>query len=161
MIHCKQSSGFTLIEVLVSVAILAVVATALLDINSNSKQNFSYLKQRIDFETRSSLAFMHSDPKLHNKDLELYDFVKESYPTLSETLRKELKEYKIHYEHEEAFSTISPNDQNKSSQDTLDENNPSLSENISLIFDKITLSHQKNSSTLFEITIPFSKGYNQ
>ncbi len=160
MIHYKQSKGFTLIEVLVSVAILAVVATALLQINSNSKQNFSYLKQRIDFEQKSSLASIHNDPKLHNKDLELYDFVKESYPTLSESLRKELKKYKIHYEQEAGFATISPQDQNKSSIDLTNERTSSA-ENISLIFDKITITHLKNSSTLFKITIPFSKGLQQ
>jgi len=145
----QNSKAFTLIEVLVSVTILAIVATGLLQISKNSKQNFQFLSQKTEFERISSIAFMHNDQSLHNSDKSLYDLLSDDYQNLDDDFSKYLKDYTIHYSQEE-FSTYSPfSDLNESDE------NEDESINLTLIYDKILITHKDKSSYVYKIYIPF------
>jgi len=147
----SKSSGFTLIEVLISVTILAVVATGLLQISQNSKKNFQFLVDKAKFETIASIPFMHNNPRYHNSDPNLYDLISDSYPNLDDDLVTFFKDYKIHYIQEE-FATYSPlGDANES--ESSDEENIDLT----IIYDKIIVQHDKSSSFIYKINIPLGE----
>ncbi len=150
----SMTKAFTLIEVLVSVMILAYVGTSLLQISSNSKHNFIFLKEKSEFERLASIAFIHNEQKYHHKDMTLYDFLKDDYSDIDDDLRKYLKEMKVSYNHEE-ISTFNPlegsiDDQNQSTdQDTMQ-----AGINLTIIYDKITIIKDKNSAFAYKVYIP-------
>jgi prepilin-type N-terminal cleavage/methylation domain-containing protein len=149
-----MSRAFTLLEVLISTVILAIVGTGLLQISINSKKNFEFLKNRSKFEYLASIPFIHNNQKLHNSDRTLYQFVEESYSDLDDDLRQFLKEYKIHYEQEE-FSTFSPLQADEDSSDNYDMESSGL--NLTIIFDKISISHDKESAFVYKINLPMGE----
>ncbi|MCH9813964.1 MAG: type II secretion system GspH family protein [Epsilonproteobacteria bacterium] len=140
-----NKKAFTLIEVLVSVVILATVAVLLFEISSNSKNNFLVLQKRIDYVTLSSLALIHNDQKYHNSDKSLYDFIREDYNISDYELRKYLKDRKVHYSHEE-YTTFSPFSEGGSEQ------NQSILD-FTIVFDKVFTTDKKHSSFAYKIYI--------
>ncbi len=148
----SMTRAFTLIEVLISVVILAVVGTGLLQISINSKQNFAFLKQKSKFAYISSIAFMHNNQKYHNKDMTLYDFLEDDYVGIDDDLRKYLKEYKVHYYHEEydRYSPFGDTNQTQAQNQTDDEEQLDLT----IVFDKIEVIHDKDSAFAYKIYIP-------
>jgi len=150
----SMTSAFTLIEVLVSVMILAVVGTGLLQISSNSKQNFIFLKEKSKFDRLASIAFIHNNQKYHHKEMTLYDFIRDDYDKIDDELRKYLKEYKVKYNHEE-ISTFNPlgesvDDQNQS-EDSDDLQNPI---DLTIIYEKISIQKEKNGAYAYKVYIP-------
>lgn len=148
-----MTKAFTLIEVLVSVMILAVVGTGLLQISTNSKHNFIFLKKKSEFDRLASIAFIHNNQKFHHKDMTLYDFVRDDYDNIDDDLRKYLKNIKVSYEDEEVAS-FNPlenegDDQNQS-EETLMQN----ALNLTILYNKITISEGKNSTYAYKVTIP-------
>ncbi len=149
----SMNKAFTLIEVLVSVMILAVVGTGLLQISTNSKQNFAFLKEKSEFDRLASIAFVHNNKKYLHKELTLFDFIRDDYENIDDDVRKYLKNYKVHYNQEEV-STMNPlegsvNEQNQSDQET-------NSLNLTIVYDKITITKDKNSAYAYKVSIPMS-----
>lgn len=150
----SMTKAFTLIEVLVSVMILAYVGTGLLQISSNSKHNFMFLKNKSEFDRLASIAFIHNDQKFHHKDVTLFDFIKDDYTNIDDELRKYLKEIKVNYNHEEV-STLNPlegsiDDQNHSNE----QDNMQSGLNLTIVYDKITIRKDKNVAFAYKVYIP-------
>ena len=155
-------NAFTLIEVLVSVAILAVVATGLFQISMNSKNNFAFLEQKARFDRLSSIPVMHNDEKYHHKEKTLFDFLRTDYEIKKDEVRKFLKKEKISYEEEE-YTKFAPFAEGEDATDESslfgnseeDEESTSSSQaaDITLIFDKITVSDKHNSTYVYKIKI--------
>ena len=146
-------SAFTLIEVLVSVTILAVVATGLFQISINSKNNFSYLAEKANFDRLASIPITHNDIKYHHKDKVLYDFLRDDYLIKDDEVIKYLKKEKVRYDQEE-FATFAPFSEEGDIEETFadDENNPSMAGfDLTLQFDKITISNKHQSTYVYKI----------
>jgi len=140
----SRSSGFTLIEVLVSIIILSVVSVGLFQISSNSQHNFLFLKKKSAFDRLSSLVFMHRNRNWHNSQKSLYDFIASEYAISDDDFRRYLKNYKVHYLHEE-FSSYTP------LGEEIQESNASVP--FKLLIDKITVTHEKESSYTYQIGV--------
>ena len=135
--------AFSLIEVLVSVVILSTVAVLLFEISTNSKNNFSYLSQKGNFITLSSLPIIHSNHKFHNREVEVYEFIKDEYDIKDDELRLYLKDQKVHFTYEE-FSTFTPfGDEEIQESGSLP--------NLTIVFDKIEVYNKKQSTFIYKI----------
>ncbi len=146
-----NKKAFTLIEVLVSVVILSTVAVLLFEISTNSKNSFSYLSEKASFTTLSSLPLMQNNPKYHNSDKTLYEYVRYDFDIKDDELRKYLKETKIHYDQEE-FAEFSP----LSESDEIVEYNEEMGQGtngFTILFDKIQISNKQQSTFLYKIDI--------
>jgi prepilin-type N-terminal cleavage/methylation domain-containing protein len=143
--------AFTLIEVLVSVAILAVVATGLLQISTNSKNNFAFLLQKAQFDRKSSIPIMHNDPKYHHSEKDLYEFLRDDYTIKEDEVRKMLKKTKILYTQEE-YATFSPfaDEESDQASDEKDATQQNVMD-MTLIFDKITISDKHNATYVYKL----------
>lgn len=149
-----MTKAFTLIEVLVSVMILAYVGTALLQMSSNSKHNFMFLKNKSEFDRLASIALIHNNQKFHHKDMTLYDFIKDDYADIDDELRKYLKDIKVNYNHEEV-STFNPlegsiDDQNQSQE----QESMQSGINLTIVYDKITISKDNDTAFAYKVYIP-------
>ena len=142
-------NAFTLIEVLVSVAILAVVATGLFQISLNSKNNFEFLYNKAGFDRKSSIALMHNNQKYHHKEKEFYEFLRDSYDIKEDDVRQYLKKEKVSYSQEEYIS-FSPMGEN--SNDLNQYQNP-MAQSITLVFNKIIISNKNQSTYAYKIDI--------
>ena len=150
-----MTKAFTLIEVLVSVMILAVVGTGLLQISTNSKHNFIYLKEKSKFDRLASIAFIHNNQKYHKKNMTFYDFIKDDYSKIDDDLRQYLKNIKIDYTHEE-ISTFNPlegslDDMNQSDETQQEENTPL---NLTITYDKVSVKYKENATFCYKVYIP-------
>jgi prepilin-type N-terminal cleavage/methylation domain-containing protein len=150
-----MTNAFTLIEVLVSVMILAVVGTGLLQISSNSKHNFIFLKEKSKFDRLASIAFIHNNQKYHHKNMTLYDFIRDDYEKIDDDLRKYLKTFKVKYNHEE-ISTFKPlgesTDEEKNQPEDLE--NPQNQIDLTIIYEKISVQKDKNAAYAYKVYIP-------
>ncbi len=142
-------NAFTLIEVLVSVAILAVVATGLFQISLNSKNNFEFLYNKAEFDRKSSIALIHNNPRYHHKEKEFYEFLRDSYDIKEDEVRQYLKKEKVSYSQEE-YTSFSPLGENSS--DLNQYQNP-MAQSITLIFNKIIISNKNQSTYAYKIDI--------
>ena len=150
----SMTKAFTLVEVLISVMILAVVGTGLLQISTNSKHNFEFLKQKSKFSRLASIAFIHNDQKYHHKDMTLYDFLRDDYPNLDDELRKYLKEVKVSYSHEE-FSTFSPLGEDNETENLQDDDQQEQNQmDLTIVYDKVIVSKKRDSAFAYKIYIP-------
>jgi prepilin-type N-terminal cleavage/methylation domain-containing protein len=145
-----NKNAFTLIEVLVSVVILSSVAVILFEISTNAKSNYTFLKDKSDFSTLSSVALTHSNQKYHNKNMNLYEFIKYDYKIKDDDLRKYLKSKKINYEHEE-FSTFSPFSEGDADTLKTQDNNIAEMVNFTLVFDRVKIWTKEQSSYIYKI----------
>lgn len=144
-------SAFTLIEVLVSITILAVVATGLFKISMNSKDNFAYLHEKSKFDRLSSIAFMHNNQKYHHKEKELYDFLRRDYNIKDDDIRQYLKKHILTYTQEE-YSTLSLGDTSSQDEaDSADMQDEQTIPDITFVFDKITISNKHQSTYAYKI----------
>ncbi len=84
--------GFTLIEVMVAVMIIAVVIMALLQMYANNTHIFSVFKEKIKTNQYSSLLFSNQNYGFENTDIHLDDLITEFQ--LEDDLRRKLKEMK-------------------------------------------------------------------
>ncbi len=144
--------AFTLIEVLVSVTILAVVATGLFQISLNSKNNFEFLYKKAAFDRKSSIPLMHNDPKYHHKEKEFYEFLRGSYDIKDDEIRQYLKKEKISYSQEE-YTTFSPLGDNIQDNTDFEQNQNPMAQSIRLIFDKVAISNKNQSTYAYKIRI--------
>ncbi len=146
-------NGFTLIEVLVSVAILAVVATGLFQIALNSKNNFAFLEQKAQFDRIASIPIMHNDPKYHHQEKSLYEFLREDYDIRQDDVRKALKERKVQYTQEEYARFSLAQELGDTQERGQDENDlqslPAM--DMTLLFDKITIYDKHHSTYVYRL----------
>ena len=148
-----NKKAFTLIEVLVSVVILSTVAVLLFEISTNSKNSFSYLSEKASFTTLSSLPLMHNDPKYHNSDKTLFEYIRYDFDIKDDELRKYLKEKKIHYMQEE-FATFSP--LSEGDDEVVKETSEDKEQNMmdfTIMFDKIQISDKQQSTFVYKVDI--------
>ncbi len=145
-------AAFTLIEVLVSVAILAVVATGLFQISMNSKNNFAYLKQKARFDRLASIPIMHNDPKYNHTQKTLFEFIRNDYEIKDDDIRKVLKNMKVTYTHEE-YATFSPFSQRDKQSDAEEEREMQNVMDMTLLFDKITIYNRQNATYVYKLQL--------
>ena len=69
--------GFTLIEVMVAVMIISIVIMGLLQMYSNNTHIFSAIKKQIKTNQYVSFLVSSDDYGFENKDIYLYDLVKD------------------------------------------------------------------------------------
>lgn len=139
--------GFSLVEVIISVAILAIVAVYLFQISSSTKTNIAFLNDKASFATKASLLMVHNNQNFHNSDKDLYEYVREQYEIKDDDLRRYLKSQKLHYEQEE-FTTFSP--LSDGDEETIDDQNQSMID-FTLVFDKIIVSDKKSATYAYKI----------
>ena len=89
----KSSNGFTLIEVLVSVMIIAVVIGALIQLFATNSYTFSSVHQKILHTNKTTLLLGHAQYGLENKRVDLAELVKDF--NLDDDLRRLLKKEKV------------------------------------------------------------------
>ena len=147
-----NKKAFTLIEVLVSVVILSTVAVLLFEISTNSKNNFSYLSEKADFTTLASIPLMHNNPKYHNSDKNLYEYLRYDFKIKDDDLRRYLKEKKIHYSQDE-FATFSPLSEGDDVKMNIDDDGEKSMMDFTIIFDKILISDKQQSTFVYKIDI--------
>jgi prepilin-type N-terminal cleavage/methylation domain-containing protein len=88
----KSSHGFTLIEVLVSVMIIAVVIGALIQLFATNTHTFSSVHQKILHTNKTTLLLGNAVYGLENKNVDLAELVKDF--NLDDNLRRLLKKEK-------------------------------------------------------------------
>jgi prepilin-type N-terminal cleavage/methylation domain-containing protein len=146
-------SAFTLIEVLVSVTILAVVATGLFQISMNSKNNFAFLKQKAQFDRLASIPLVHNDPKYNHTQKDLFEFVRDDYEIKEDEIRKALKAVKVNYTQEE-YATFSPfSEASSESEDSPEDDEMQNGMDMTLVFDKITIYDKQNSTFVYKLQL--------
>jgi len=107
--HAK--SGFTLVEVMVSVIIISVVIAALLKIYANNIHIFTTFKKQSDTNQYASLLISDKNYGFENQKLHLNDLLDDF--NLDDNFRKKLKNIKIEFAYEE-LQSISNGDDNTS-----------------------------------------------
>jgi prepilin-type N-terminal cleavage/methylation domain-containing protein len=89
----KQHSGFSLIEVMVSVIIISTVIAALLQLFANNTHTLGSIEQRVDDATRSTLLLGIGDLGFEKKSTTL-DTLVEAFE-IDDDLRRRLKSERI------------------------------------------------------------------
>jgi len=89
----KNRSGFTLIEVLVSVMIISVVIAALLQLFSTNSHSFSSVHEKILQTNKTSLLLGNKIYGYEKKRIDLAELVKDF--NIDDTLRRKLKQEKV------------------------------------------------------------------
>lgn len=89
----KRSHGFTLIEVLVAVMIIAVVIGALMQLFANNTHTFSTVDQKILQSNKTTLLLGNAVYGYENKKTDLAELVKDF--NIDDDLRRLLKKEKV------------------------------------------------------------------
>lgn len=98
----KQSAGFTLIEVLVSVMIISVVIAALLQLFSTNSHSFASVQEKIDQTNKTSLLLGSKVYGFEKKKIDLAELVKDF--NIDDDLRRKLKKEKVEIIYTEVLS---------------------------------------------------------
>ena len=139
----SKKKAFSLIEVLISIIILSIVGVGLFQISANSKHNFSYIENKKRFDALASIAFVHNNIAKHNKDKNLYEFLRYDFNLSKyDELRKILKDYNIHYSHE-SISDIKPFEDDNETQENM----------LTITINKITINNKSNQTSSLSISI--------
>lgn len=93
----NNKKGFVLIEIIISVILLCVVGLALLKANSNQKNIYSIVSNKLEFSKYVSILSNQHSIEFHNTDINLYELVKNRYTLKDEVLISILKDTKVHY----------------------------------------------------------------
>lgn len=93
----KNKKGFVLIEIIISVMLLCIVGLALLKANSNLKNIYSIVTNKLEFSKYVSILSNQHTIEFHNKDIDLYELIKNRYTLKDEVLISILKDTKVHY----------------------------------------------------------------
>ena len=101
----KMRKGFTLIEIMISVAISSIVGMALLTMNSNSIALFTKIQNSSDISEQLSLIGSHGEVRFNHTDKTLYDILNKNYTIDNDEARHYLEEIKYSY-NEKIIDTI-------------------------------------------------------
>jgi len=86
--------GFTLIEVLISVALLSVAASAIFALSTSQKRVFEFSKERFQVSALSSVIYQNYDEKLDKSTKDIYEIIKSRYSIDNDDIRRYLKDKK-------------------------------------------------------------------
>ena len=92
-----NKKAFVLIEIIMSVVLLSIAGTALFKANINHKKLYSIANKKTEFSKYISILTNKHSTDLHNRGINLYEFIKKSYTIKNAHLIKTLKSTKIHY----------------------------------------------------------------
>ena len=98
----KSTNGFTLIEVLVAVMIIAVVIGALIQLFATNSHTFSSVHKKILHTNKTTLLLGHAVYGLENKRVDLAELVKDF--NLDDDLRRLLKKERVEIRYTEVTS---------------------------------------------------------
>ena len=87
----NSKKAFTIVEVLISVIILATVATLLFQISIKSKNNYIFYKEKQNFENTASLRLLNNIKSNTN----IYEIIRSNYKIKELETRKKLKSIKL------------------------------------------------------------------
>jgi len=110
----KMSSSFTFIEILISVTLLTLLATALLSLNISNKQILNLSIDRKHSSMLSTLIFSRYDSNLKNKKKDFYSLVKDDYIIDNNRIKDYLKTKKVSIKESEDSKIILENQSNLS-----------------------------------------------
>ncbi|NWF66105.1 MAG: type II secretion system protein [Campylobacterales bacterium] len=114
-----MKKSFSLIEILVAVAIISVVGLALLQSGANNTKLINYMNEKKEMKELFSIVLLNSNEQWHNREKTLYDFVSKKFNIDDDDIRKELKEIRIDYKDDE-FSRLDLFADTDSAQNQLD-----------------------------------------
>ncbi len=97
--------AFTLIEVLVAVGIISLVVMGLLNSNSINGRLSKRLSKQFHQKEEFSIILLNANENFHNKEKNLYSFLRKKFNIKNDELRKWLKDKKFDYTDED-FSQI-------------------------------------------------------
>ncbi len=90
----KMSNSFTFIEILISVTLLSIVGTALLNLSGSDKRLIEFSKMKKNSAMLSTYVYSRYDSKLKNKNIRLYSLIKQEYIVENEEIKNFLKNKK-------------------------------------------------------------------
>jgi len=106
--------GFSLIEVVIAAAILAIAGFAALSMSEKNLKLSGYLKQKAKLgEYNSIIAYQHNTD-FNGKEKTLYDFVEDDFNITHDGMRQYLKKIKVRYEESEVETLELTNDDSES-----------------------------------------------
>ena len=132
-----NKKAFVLIEIIVSVVLLSIVGTALFKASANQKKLYFITSKKAEFLRYASILTNKHSTDLHNKNINLYDFVKNNYNIKNDKLIKALKNTKVHYSQK--------NKTLLNYSDKIDKNS------IHMLIDEIKISNTKSSSKYLSV----------
>jgi prepilin-type N-terminal cleavage/methylation domain-containing protein len=99
-----MKQAFTLIEVIIAAILISLMSIGILQLQSNTTHNLSILSQQKKMDQLASPILSQPDKKLHNKQQELYTFIKDRYIIDYAPLIDALKKHKVHFLQKELSS---------------------------------------------------------
>ncbi len=90
-------NAFTLIEILIAVAIASVVGLTVMKSSDNIMMLFSRLQHNATMSERLSIFGAHGDIKYNHTEKELYDLLRDNYTIRNDEFIKQLKAIKYTY----------------------------------------------------------------
>ncbi len=139
-----------MIEVLISVTILALIGAVLIQIASNNKQNFQTLINKTEFDEIVSIPLTHRNKIYHKTTKDLYTYLYKDYNLTNDDIIKYFKSKKVSYQ-QKNFSIIKPFESNES-EDMVEENQ-NKEQSITINVDKILIFNKENSFTAFTVNL--------
>ena len=94
----RFKKGFSLIEVLVAVMILAVVGVALMQINIKNQKISEFIDKKTKLSQISSIVGFHHKTDYKKLQKSIYDFLKNDYEIDNTYIKQKLDSYKIYYD---------------------------------------------------------------
>ena len=94
----RFKKGFSLIEVLVAVMILAVVGVALMQINIKNQKISEFIDKKTKLSQISSIIGFHHKTDYKKLQKSIYDFLKNDYEIDNTYIKQKLDSYKIYYD---------------------------------------------------------------
>jgi len=94
----RFKKGFSLIEVLVAVMILAVVGVALMQINVKNQKISEFIDKKTKLSQISSIIGFHHKTDYKKLQKSIYDFLKNDYEIDNTYIKQKLDSYKIYYD---------------------------------------------------------------
>ncbi len=145
--------AFTLIEVLVSASIIAVVGLALLQTHSHNTKLMDRMSSKYHIKKEFSLVLLNADKASDGSSKRLYDMLKGKYKFTDDDTIRWLKDKKIDYKQEE-FSQVKllESDLEDFISSVGDIDKASLPD-ITLAIDKITANSSNGSSLGYTIRL--------
>jgi len=150
----KAKSAFTLIEVMVAVMIISVVIMALIKMYSNNTHLFSIMKKQVQTNQYSSLLIANEEYGFLNKNIRMYDLVKDF--DLEFKLRRELKDMKakiIYQELESIDLSESSGEESESESEDYQQNENEASSGLVLEMGNSVIKMKNASNAILRLRI--------
>lgn len=112
-----MKKGFSLIEVMIAVVILAVVGVALLQMGSKNQKINDYVEKKSSIAHLTSIIGFHHDPKFNKTQKTLYDFIKDDYSIDNMEIKSFLEQQSVRYV-EQKVMTVDFGESNASSENS-------------------------------------------